>query len=40
MFCTINMARAGKINPALGIYDANALLLVTGVVLLRRLGRR
>lgn len=39
MFCTINLARSGKFAPWLGIYDANVLLLIAGVVLFRRLTR-
>lgn len=39
MFCTINYARAGKIAPWLGVYDANALMLVAGMILFRRLAR-
>jgi lipopolysaccharide export system permease protein len=40
MFCTINMARSGKIPAWLAIYDADAMLLIVGVVLFRRLVRR
>lgn len=39
MFCMINMARAGKIPSWAGIYNADALLLLAGLVLFRRLAR-
>ena len=39
MFCLINMSRAGKIPPWLGIYNADALLLLVGLILFRRLAR-
>jgi lipopolysaccharide export system permease protein len=39
MFCTINMARAGKIAPALAIYDADGLMMIAGLVLFWRLAR-
>jgi lipopolysaccharide export system permease protein len=39
MFCTINFARAGKIPPWLGVYDANALMAIVGFLLFRKLAR-
>lgn len=39
LFCTINLARAGKMPPWLGIYDADVLTLVAGMILFRRLAR-
>ncbi len=39
MFCAINLARAGKFPPWLGIYDANLLMLVAAAILFRRLAR-
>ena len=39
MFCLFNMARAGKIPPWSGIYDADVLMLITGWILFRRLAR-
>jgi len=39
MFCMFNMARAGKIAPWMGIYNADAIMLFAGWVLFRRLAR-
>ena len=39
MFCTINMAHAGKVAPWIGIYGADLLMIVAGMVLFRRLAR-
>ncbi len=39
MFCTINMARAGKIAPELAIYDADGLMMIAGMILFWRLAR-
>lgn len=39
MFCTINLARVGKYPAWAGIYCADALLLLAGLVLFRRLAR-
>ncbi len=39
MFCMINLTRAGKLLPCLGMYNANALVLLAGIVMFRRLAR-
>jgi lipopolysaccharide export system permease protein len=39
MFCMFNMARAGKIPPWMGIYNADAIMLFAGWILFRRLAR-
>jgi lipopolysaccharide export system permease protein len=39
MFCAINMARAGKFPPWLGVYHADILMLIAGLILFRRLAR-
>lgn len=39
MFCMYDMSRAGKINPWLGIYNADLLMLIAGAILFRRLAR-
>jgi lipopolysaccharide export system permease protein len=39
MFCLFDLARAGKIPPWLGIFNADLLILFTGVLLFRRLAR-
>ena len=39
MFCMFDMARAGKIPPWMGIFNADALMLLTGGFLFRRLTR-
>jgi lipopolysaccharide export system permease protein len=40
MFCMYDMSRAGKISPPyLGIYNADILMLITGLILFRRLAR-
>lgn len=39
LFCTINLARAGKVPAGFVVYDANLLLLLVGAVLFRRLAR-
>jgi lipopolysaccharide export system permease protein len=39
MFCTINMARAGKFPPWMGVYSADILMLLAGLILFRRLAR-
>jgi lipopolysaccharide export system permease protein len=39
MFCMYDMGRVGKIPPWLGIYNADLLMLVAGVILFRRLAR-
>lgn len=39
MLCLSNMARSGKIPPWLGIYDADALMLLVGGYLFHRLTR-
>jgi lipopolysaccharide export system permease protein len=39
MFCTINMARAGKCAPWMAIYWANIVMLLAGFILFRRLAR-
>lgn len=39
MFCMFDMARAGKIPPWIGIFNADALMLLTGGFLFRRLTR-
>jgi lipopolysaccharide export LptBFGC system permease protein LptF len=39
MLGTINFARSGKIPPWLGVYDANALMLLAGGWLFWRLAR-
>ncbi len=39
MFCMYDMGRVGKIPPYLGIYNADLLMLVAGVILFRRLAR-
>ncbi|MBI1832562.1 MAG: LptF/LptG family permease [Planctomycetes bacterium] len=39
MFCTINMARNGKISPWASIYVADVVMLLAGVILFRRLAR-
>jgi len=39
LFCFINLARVGKMPPWLGIYDADGLLILAGIVLIRRLAR-
>jgi lipopolysaccharide export system permease protein len=40
MFCTINMARAGKFPPWMVIYSADILMLLSGLILFRRLCRK
>jgi lipopolysaccharide export system permease protein len=39
MFCMYDMGRVGKVPPWLGIYNADLLMLVAGVILFRRLAR-
>lgn len=39
MLCTINLARAGKVPAWMGLYNADFLLLVAGLILFRRLAR-
>jgi lipopolysaccharide export system permease protein len=39
LFCMINLARAGKAEPWLTIYNADALMLIVGVWMLRRMAR-
>jgi lipopolysaccharide export system permease protein len=39
MFCMYDMGRAGKVPPWMGIYNADLLMLMAGVVLFRRLAR-
>ncbi|MSQ92924.1 MAG: YjgP/YjgQ family permease [Gemmataceae bacterium] len=39
MFCMYNLARAGKIPPTLAIFNADAIMLVAGAVLFRRMAR-
>jgi lipopolysaccharide export system permease protein len=39
MLCLFDLARAGKIPPYLGVYDADGVALVTGLVLFGRLAR-
>jgi lipopolysaccharide export system permease protein len=38
-FCMINMTRAGKLSPLLGVYNADGLLLLAASVLMWRLAR-
>jgi lipopolysaccharide export system permease protein len=39
LFCTLNLSRAGKLEPWAGVYAANVLMLLVGTVLFRRLSR-
>jgi lipopolysaccharide export system permease protein len=39
LFCLINMTRAGKMSPWLGIYDADLAMMLAGMILFRRLTR-
>jgi lipopolysaccharide export system permease protein len=39
LFCMINVSRISKLPPWLGMYNANLLLLVVGLVLFRRLQK-
>jgi lipopolysaccharide export system permease protein len=39
MLCVINLSRAGKIPPLMAMYSADALMLIAGLVLFRRLTR-
>ena len=39
MLCTINLAKSGKLQPWLGIWIADALMILVGTFLFRRLAR-
>jgi lipopolysaccharide export system permease protein len=39
LLCTINLSRSGTIPAWLGLHDANALMLLAGLILFRRLAR-
>ena len=39
MFCMFDLSRAGKILPWLAVYNADAVMLVAGAILFRRLAR-